>query len=163
MSEFLTSPYYITNILLCMIYPTVKYIGMTSPSLLNKDSWGYSREQTLVTGIVTILIIRFLKYYSNLKKFINEIIFYLKLGNILSFYFIDMRLLCWYIFLSVVGHILFKQPVYSGKTKMIYIPSKEIFDELLKLKNKLFKGKDFYIFAVFYSTSSEDNIYVRLF
>ena len=94
-------PYYISNFLLCIMYPILRYYKLTSDGLNFKDSWGYTKENHLIAGFLTLIIIRFAKYYSNFKKFINEIIMYAKSGTAMMFFFIDIRILCWYLFTSL--------------------------------------------------------------
>jgi hypothetical protein len=143
------------------MYPIIKYFGMNTPYLKIKDSWGISREYSVITGIGTIIVIRYLRYFSNLKKYICETLFLLKCGNVIVIYFIDIRLSCWYLFACTIVWILFKQPMYNGPTNVIYISSEEMFKEKIKTKNKLIKGAENFWFTVFYSNYSDNCIYVR--
>jgi len=158
--EYISHPYYILNYLLGLIYPLIKYIGMNTPHLQTKDSFGFSREYSVITGIITLIVIRFLRYFTNVKKFVNETIFYIKIGNALALFFIDVRLTCWYIFVCAIVWIIVKVPEYKGPSRIFYIASKEVFDEMLKYKNKLIKSADHYVFAIFYSNYNDNCKYV---
>jgi len=160
--EYYSHPYYICNYLLGLIYPFIKYIGINSTSLASKDTWGFTRENSVITGIVTIIILRFLKYFTNTRKLIDEAIFYVKLGNAFALFFIDIRLTCWYLFACTFVWIIFKQPLFQGPTRVFYIASIEIFEEMLKYRNKQIKSADYYFFAVFYSTTNDNCQYVSM-
>ncbi len=57
--EYFT-PFYIFNIILIVLYPFIRNYGNTF--MLNyKDSWGFKRENSVLTFILTILTIRFLR------------------------------------------------------------------------------------------------------
>lgn len=154
-------PHYIFNFFLSVVYPLLRNFGLKSQHLKSEDSWGFQREYSIITGIATIIILRFLKYFSNYKKFTNEVLFYTKCGNGICLYFIDIRLFCWYLFVCFVVWILFRPPMYNGPNKMIYVSSQEMFYEnIISKKNKSSKV-DSYAFVVFYSNYSENCIFVR--
>ena len=60
MPEYL-SLFYIFNLLLIAIYPLIRNYGHTF--MLNiRDTWGFKRESQIITGILTIILLRFVKY-----------------------------------------------------------------------------------------------------
>ena len=76
MPEYLNF-FYIFNLLLLAIYPIIRNYGQTF--MLNiRDTWGFKRESQIITGILTIILLRFVKYFSSWKKFIHEVFFYCK-------------------------------------------------------------------------------------
>lgn len=151
------SPFYILNIILCLIYPFIRNYGQTF--LLNvKDTWGFKKENTVVTGVAMILIIRYVKYFSNWKKFIHECFFYSKCGISVLTLMIDYKLSLWYMFFCIVVWLLFKPPRFTGKSNIMYIPNEEIFNQLIGER----KGKkDNIYFVVFYSNYSDDCLYTE--
>lgn len=61
------SLFYIFNLLLIAIYPFIRNFGQTF--MLNiRDTWGFKRESQIITGILTIILLRFVKYFSSWKK-----------------------------------------------------------------------------------------------
>jgi hypothetical protein len=155
------NPHYIFNFLICLVYPILRNFGLKTQSLKSEDSWGFQREYSILTGIGTLIILRFLRYFTNLKKYINEIFFYLKLGNGLCFFFVDFRLACWYMFVCFILWILFRPPRYTGPTNFININSEEMFNERVVKKNMNIKSHDNFIFCLFTSNYSDNYIYVR--
>ena len=89
-----------------------------------------------------------------------HVLFYTKCGNALIFYFVDYRLVCWYLFACIVVWILFRIPIYSGPSKVVYFSSNEMFREKIFKKNKNVRG-DNYWFVVFYSNYSDNCIFVK--
>lgn len=92
-------PYYLLNSVLCVIYPIMRLIGLHSKNLLATDTWGFNRESQVIGGIATLIIIKFLRYYTNFKKFLNDAFFYLKCATVILLFVIDKKLAVWYIFL----------------------------------------------------------------
>ena len=88
--------YYISNALLCLIYPLVRYIGLQTrnPDLI--ESTGFRLETQILCGISTILFLRYSRYYSSLKKYVNEMFFYIKLCTLFILGLINIKVLCWY-------------------------------------------------------------------
>lgn len=101
MSKFYRHPYYLCNLLLCLIYPITRYFGISSSYLNIRDSFGFQKETQIVTGILVMVVIRYIRYYSNLKQFMAEALFYFKIGTILILFFINFRLFAWYGFLCI--------------------------------------------------------------
>lgn len=99
-------PYYIMNYLLCLMYPLIRYYKLSSDGLNFKDSWGYKRESQLITGLTTLILLRFARYFTSYKKFVNESIFFIKAGNAMILFLIDIRVTCWYL-LACFGNLIF--------------------------------------------------------
>lgn len=156
-SDYINS-FYIFNILLCLVYPIIRNYGQTFMLDLS-DSWGFRRETQIITSIVIILILRYVKSYSIFRKYLHEVFFYSKCGISFMTLFIDYKLCCWYIFSCLIVWILFKPPHYKGASNLQYIPNEEIFNEVVLSPGK--KGKDNAWFVVFYSTYSHDCIYTE--
>lgn len=97
MSLWYLHPYYVINFLLCLVYPLLRKYKLTSDALNFKDSWGYKRENQLICGLTTLVVLRFARYFTNYKKFVNESIFYIKAGNAMILFLIDVRIFCWYL------------------------------------------------------------------
>jgi hypothetical protein len=160
MSSYYYNPYHIFNIVLAMVYPILRSTGIKIIHLKTRDTWGFQREYTILTGICTIIILRYIRYFTSMKKFINEVLFYSKCGNLIMFYFIDFRIACWYSFACIVVWILFKIPIYNGPSKVLYISSQDVFKEKVFKKNKNVKG-DNYWFIIFYSNYCDNCIFVN--
>ena len=94
-------PYYISNVLLCLIYPLFRHFKLNSKSVDFIESLGFKRENQIIVGLATLIILRFAKYFTNMKKFVNESLYFLKAGSIIIFFFIDKRLACWYIIICL--------------------------------------------------------------
>ena len=168
------SPFYIFNSYLLLIYPILRNYGNTF--LLNiKDSWGFKRENSIIIIVGVIIILRYLKYYTNFKKLLHEIFFYSKLGISFLILMIDYKLFFWYIFCCLVIWLLFKPPKYNGLSNFIYIPNEQIFNEIILSKKNIYEqlkkdvninhkkvGKlDNIFFCMFYSNYSDDCIYTE--
>ncbi len=91
--------YYISNSLLCLVYPLVRYLGLNNENLiLNfKDSTGFKMETQILGGIFTILFIRYLRYFTSLKKYVNDIFFYMKCCTLITVGLVNIKILCWYL------------------------------------------------------------------
>jgi hypothetical protein len=98
MEKWYLHPFYIFNGLLCLIYPIIRYYGINSPHLQIKDSWGYKKESHIFGAFTTLVVLRYARYFSNAKKFINEIFFYSKCGTAMLLFFISGKLACWFLF-----------------------------------------------------------------
>lgn len=151
-------PYFIFNFLIGLVYPALRVFGLKTPGLASKDSWGFPREYSIITGILTLIVLRYLRYFTNMKKFVNDVLFFIKCGNAIILYFVDFRIFCWYLFACVVIWILFRIPMYSGPSNILYIPSEEAFKE--KVSKKTNKKGDYYWFVIFYSNYSENCVFV---
>ena len=157
MPEYLNF-FYIFNLLLLAIYPIIRNYGQTF--MLNiRDTWGFKRESQIITGILTIILLRFVKYFSSWKKFIHEVFFYCKVGIFLLTLFIDYKMSLWYLFACIVVWLLFKPPRYKGQTNVLYIPNEEIFTRVII--NNEYKRKDNIWFVIFYSNYSDDCLYTE--
>ena len=77
MSKNIFSAYFIFNYLLIIIYPILRNSG-NKYMLKRKDNWGYQREDSIFTILVTIILLRYIRYFSNWDKFLCEIFFYSK-------------------------------------------------------------------------------------
>ncbi len=101
MSEYFKHPYYLCNYLLCLIYPVIRYLGISSNHLNMKDSLGYQKETQIITGVLVLIIVRYIRYFSNFKQFLAEAIFFIKAGSIITFFLINFRLFAWYGFFCI--------------------------------------------------------------
>ncbi len=90
-------PYYIMNYILCLMYPLLRYYKLSSDALNFRDSWGYKRENQLITGLTTLILLRFARYFTNYIKFVNETIFFIKAGTGMIFFLINIRITCWFL------------------------------------------------------------------
>ena len=62
MSKNYFSAYNIFNSLLILIYPVLRNSG-NRYMLKRKDSWGYQREDSIITILVAIILLRYIKYF----------------------------------------------------------------------------------------------------
>jgi len=90
-------PYYISNTLLCLIYPLVRFFGLHNRILDFKDSTGFRLETHILCGIFTILFLRLYRYYTSLKKYVNDVFFYGKSCTTIILGLINIKFLVWYI------------------------------------------------------------------
>ena len=161
------SPFYVFNILLLVLYPIIRNYGNTF--MLNyKDSWGFKRENSVLTFILVILVLRYVRYFTNWKKFIHEIFFYSKAGISFLTLIIDYKLSLWYMFLCIIVWLLFKPPRYNGPSNIIYIPNEQIFNQIvmtdksINVRQTKSKEKPQNIwFVIFYSNFSDDCLYTE--
>ena len=152
-------PFYILNVLLCGVYVFIRNHGDSLYLLNVKDSWGYKRETQVITGIATIILIRFVKYFSSWKRFIHEFFFYGKICVFILTILINYKLALWYCFACLSIWLLVKPPKYNGYSNILYIPNVDIFNSLV-IKNQ--SGTKFnYWFVIFYSHYSDDCLYTE--
>lgn len=157
MPEYLNL-FYIFNILLILVYPFIRNYGHTF--MLNiRDTWGFKRESQIITGILTIILLKFVRNFYSWKKFIHECFFYSKVGIAFMTLFIDYKLSLWYMFACIVIWLLFKPPKYSGLTNVIYLPNEDIFNRLI-IKNENRKKENIW-FVIFYSNYSDQCFYTE--
>jgi len=88
----------------------IRYYKLSSDGLNFKDSWGFKRESQLITGLTTLILLRFARYFTNYKKFVNECIFFVKAGTAMILFLIDIRVTCWYLFacFGIIAYLSFK-------------------------------------------------------
>ena len=164
--EYFT-PFYIFNIILIFLYPFIRNYGNTF--MLNyKDSWGFKRENSVLTFILTILTIRFLRYFTNWKKYIHEVFFYCKSGIAILTLIIDYKLSLWYMFLCIIVWLLFKPPRYNGPSNIVYIQNEQLFNQIVMTDKNInvrqTKHKENIQniwFCIFYSNYSDDCLYTE--
>ena len=105
MSAFYKHPYYICNFILCLIYPLIRYLEISPYLLYIRDSYGYKKETQIVTGVLVIIVIRYIRYFSNFKQFIADALFYIKTGILIILFFIQLKLFAWYSF-ACIGNFI---------------------------------------------------------
>ena len=135
--------------------------------LQQKDNWGYQRENSILTILVTIIMLRYIKYFSNWNKFISETLFYSKFSISILLFLISRKVAIWYLLACLVIWLLIKYPKYNGPSNIIFIPTEEIFMEILNksssghdVKHKK-NNKDNYLLMIFYSNYSYDCLYTE--
>jgi hypothetical protein len=124
------SAYYIFNSLLVLIYPILRNSG-NKYMLKKKDNWGYQREDSILTILVTIILLRYIRYFSNWNKFICEIFFYSKISISILLLLISRKIAIWYLLACLIIWLLIKFPRYDGPSNFIYIPNEEAFNSIL--------------------------------
>lgn len=164
------SAYYIFNFLLVIIYPILRTSG-SRYVLKNKDIFGFKKEDSILTIVVTILLLRFVKYFSNWEKFLCETILVCKSAISCLLILTSIKLAVWYLFACLVIWLLVKYPRYDGQSNIVYIANEESFNnfstKLIAIKNdnkqmdKKSHKKDIYLFMIFYSNYSFDCIYTE--
>jgi hypothetical protein len=98
MERWYLQQYYIFNYIICLVYPLFRLFGSKSLYLQIKDTWGYDKESHIIFGITSLIILKFLKYYSGFKKFLNDSLFLIKAGTLILFIFIKPVYAIWYFF-----------------------------------------------------------------
>ena len=173
MSKNFFSAYYIFNYLLILIYPILRNSG-NKYMLKKKDNWGYQREDSILTILVTIILLRYVRYFSNWDKFICEVFFYSKFAISILLFLISKKIFVWYILACLIIWLLIKFPKYNGPSNIIEIPNYETFNEIIdKLQqkpnekshrrshNNINNAVDNYLFVIFYSNYSYDCLYTE--
>ena len=172
MSKNFFSAYFIFNYLLILIYPILRNSG-NKYMLKRKDNWGYQREDSIITILVIIILLRYVKYFSNIDKFVCEIFFYCKFAISILLFLISRKIFIWYILACLIIWLLIKYPKYKGPSNIIEIPNYEAFNEIIKRfqekqnekSNKKHHNNnnnpDFYLFVIFYSYYSYDCIFTE--
>ena len=174
MSKNYFSAYYIFNSLLILIYPILRNSG-NKYMLKRKDNWGYQREDSIITILVSIILLRYIKYFSNWDKFICEIFFYSKFAICVLLALISRKIFFWYILACLLVWLLIKFPQYKGPSNIIEIANYQVFNELIissqnKQKEKSNKKshhntttkiEESYLFVIFYSNYSYDCLYTE--
>ena len=144
--------------------------------LKRKDNWGYQREDSIFTILVTIILLRYIRYFSNWDKFLCEIFFYSKFAISILLFLISRKIFFWYILACLVIWLLIKYPRYQGPSNIIEIPNAEILNELMAIHSQSNDKKtkkshnhnntsvsDNFFFLIFYSNYSYDCLYTEEF
>ena len=160
------SAYYIFNYLLVLIYPILRN-SSNEYMLKKKDSWGYQREDSILTILVSIILLRYVRYFSNWNKFFCEIFFYCKFAIFIQLLIISRKICVWYILACVIVWLLIKYPKYRGPSNIIYIQNEEVLNENMNKQqnrqnekgHKKLNNTDNYFFLIFYSNYSYDCLY----
>lgn len=168
MSKNYFSAYYIFNYLLILIYPILR--NSRNKYMLNKkDNWGYQREDSIITILVSIILLRYVRNFSNWNKFFCEFFFYSKFAISILLFLISMKIAIWYLFACIIIWLLVKYPKYKGPSNILYIQNEEVFNEIMnklqiKQNEKGHKKKnnsDNYFFMIFFSNYSYDCLYTE--
>ena len=175
MSKNIFSAYFIFNYLLIIIYPILRNSG-NKYMLKRKDNWGYQREDSIFTILVTIILLRYIRYFSNWDKFLCEIFFYSKFAISILLFLISRKIFFWYILACLVIWLLIKYPRYQGPSNIIEIPNAEILNDIMAIhsqsndkKNKKSHShnntsvSDNFFFLIFFSNYSYDCLYTEEF
>ena len=168
MSKNYFSAYYIFNYLLILIYPILRNSG-NKYMLKRKDNWGYQREDSILTILVTIILLRYIRYFSNWNKFICEFFFYCKFSISVLLLLISRKIAFWYLLACLIIWLLVKYPKYNGPSNIIYIPNEEVFNDIIskwqhkqnEKGHKKSNNVDNYFFMIFFSNYSYDYIYTE--
>lgn len=108
-------PYYLLNYCLCMVFPLFR---------LYADPKNQSdKENHIIASFTTIIILRYLRYYTTFQMFIYDTIYYLKFANLAIFFFINYKYALWYAIVTIILQILTEIPKYTGPTKILPIVS----------------------------------------
>ena len=171
MSKKYFSAYYIFNSLLLLIYPILRNSG-NKYMIKKKDNWGYQREDSILTILVTILLLRYIRYFTNWDKYISEIFFYSKFSISVLLFLISRKIFFWYLLACLIIWLLVKYPRYKGPSNIIEIPNFESFNIMIersehkqnekhhkKINNNI--SHDDYLFVIFYSNYSYDCLYTE--
>ena len=121
-------PFFISNILLILFYPLYRYYFFSSTKLDKLPFFDTNREKQVVTGMLVLIFIKYMRYYTNGLKFVNDCFYFYKVGVLLCLFLINAKLFVWYLFAVVSVWILFKMPRYSGETMVEYVRSEHQFD-----------------------------------
>ena len=172
MSKNFFSAYYVFNYLLILIYPILRNSG-NKYMLKHKDNLGNQREDSILTILVIILLLRYVRYFTNWDKFLCEIFFYCKFAISILLFLISRKIFFWYVLACLIIWLLIKYPKYNGPSNIIEIPNYEAFNEIIKnfqekqneKSNKKHHSNnsipDIYLFVIFYSNYSYDCLYTE--
>lgn len=157
------SAYYFFNLLLISSYPILRASG--NQLILNtKDILGYKKEDSVLTILSLILLLRFLRHFTNWEKFICDIFFYTKCAISCLLILISIKLAIWFLFAWFAIFLLVKYPRYSGPSNIAYISDEQNLVRFAKVPfktEKYVKCEDVYLLMVFYSEYSFDCIYTE--
>ena len=167
MSKNYFSAYYIFNYIMILIYPILRNSG-NRYMLKKKDNWGYQREDSIITILVTIILLRYVRYFSNWNKFICEIFFYCKFSICILLLLISRKIGIWYLLACLIIWLLVKYPKYNGPSNIMYIHNEEVLNDILNNtqhrkneKHKKSNNTDYYFLLIFYSNYSYDCLYTE--
>ena len=166
MANFYLSAYFIFNVLLIIIYPILRTSG-NKYMLASKNNWGYKKEDSIIGIVVTILLLRYVRYFTNWEKLFCETFFCGKIAISLLLILISRKIAVWYLLACTIVWLLLKFPRYDGPSNIVYIPNEHVFAEYLNLSMKKAKDKksnnneDHYLLMIFYSNLSFDSLYTE--
>lgn len=146
MSRYLKG-YYIFNFLLISVYPVMRAMFHISPKLRQLDTMGYTRESGIVFTGLALLFVLWRKstttdhFFSNLffvGKLVSALLLTINHTRIGMFYLLGcVSKSSYFNFLTmIVAFLFFKQPKYSGPSKMIKINSEQQFEDLVLKEHK---------------------------
>lgn len=93
------SSYYLSNLLLVLIYPLHRLAGLSSSSLAEPDQWlGHSRETTVLVSCLLFAVFKWKKYCTN-QHMVVSVMFYLKVAFICLYLITATRFFLVYTFL----------------------------------------------------------------
>ena len=166
MANFYLSAYFIFNVLLIIIYPILRNSG-NKYMLTSKDNWGYKKEDSIIGIVATILLLRYVRYFTNWEKFFCETFFCGKFAISFLLLLMSRKIAVWYLLACTIIWLLIKYPRYNGPSNIVYIPNEHIFAEYLNLHMRKPKDKksnndeDHYLLMIFYSNYSFDCLYTE--
>ena len=114
--------YYILNFLIIISYLFIRIFGTKDyiNGLTSAEGWtGLPRELEIGISVVIVCISRY-RNAQTIDHYINQVITYFKTLVIVFLYFIDTRIMTWYLIIYFILFLVLKGgvPVYSGPQKI---------------------------------------------
>jgi hypothetical protein len=89
-------PYYIFNILLILVYPSLRLIYHVAPRLQQLDTMGYSKENGIIFTSIALLYVQWRKSTTT-DQFLSNILFVGKLTSAILLLFANLRIAMFYL------------------------------------------------------------------
>ena len=153
----LSSPFYITQLLLVLVYlPLRKYY--LNPIYLNAAEWqGYTRESMVITLFTLLITFRYKKFYST-EHFLSSFFLYAKTCVIVLILISrEFEILAYYAVAIVFVWLVIKPEGYRGPSNILQI-NNEQFQQIIENKENI--NNNSYIFLILYADFAETCYYV---
>ena len=118
-SRFLQK-YYVLNVLVVASYFLIRIFGARDAiaGLTSAEGWtGLPREVEIAVSVFIVSVSRY-RNTQTIDHYVNTVLTFAKTTIIVYLYFIDGRIMCWYLIIYFIMFLLLKGPRYNGPQKI---------------------------------------------
>jgi hypothetical protein len=117
-----------------LAYPASRVLKLFNFRYLdNPDELGLTRENTIFYTIIAFIVIKWFKRYS-IAQFLSDIFYTIKIALITGYLMVDIRAATAYCIACLSVWLFFKQPLYSGESKIKPITTMQEFEDILGIE-----------------------------
>lgn len=133
-ASLLSSPYFITNYILILVYPIFSIAtNKDSRSLKVQDNFGFTYENSVIYTVLALAMMAYTRSTSNEQFFIDTLVA-CKIGVACLLLLVDIYYGIWYTLVCFLAWVVVPYPRLQSPNKFIKIRDEKHFEDLLKIK-----------------------------